>query len=73
MIPIDKIIAYENGELSFSDTLKLFSTLIATGQCWTLQGHYGRAAQWFINRGLIATDGVVDWDYAALCDTEQEA
>lgn len=49
---IDKIIAYESGELSEEETIKLFQELIDTGLAWQLQGHYGRTAQRLIEVGL---------------------
>lgn len=59
---VDQIIAYETGELSVEDTLKLFGQLVSTGMAWTLQGHYGRTATALIERGLIDRKGEVDWD-----------
>jgi len=53
------IISYEGGELSDSDTLKLFSELIRTGQAWKLQGHYGRTASALIDSGFISKDGKI--------------
>ncbi len=50
---IDKIIAYENGELSEEEILELFQELVNTGTAWTLQGSYGRTATAFIEQGLI--------------------
>lgn len=49
---IDKIIAYENGELSEEEVIELFQDLIDSGQTWTLQGHYGRTAAALIDAGL---------------------
>lgn len=49
---IDKIIAYENGELSEEEAIELFQDLIDSGQAWTLQGHYGRTAAALIDAGL---------------------
>jgi hypothetical protein len=56
---IDKIIAYETGDLRPEDTLKLFAELIKTGQAWTLQGHYGRTAQALIEGGYISRQGKI--------------
>lgn len=49
---IDKIIAYESGELSDDETVELFQSLIDSGAAWTLQGHYGRTAAALIDAGL---------------------
>jgi hypothetical protein len=56
---IDKIIAYEIGELRAEDTLKLFAELIKTGLAYTLQGHYGRTAQALIEGGYISKQGKI--------------
>ncbi len=54
---VNYIMEYEGGELSNSNTLNLFSYLIKTGQCWHLQGHYGRTAQSLIDNGYIDKQG----------------
>lgn len=59
---IDKIMRYENGELDDSGTLELFSELIKSGQCWSLQGHYGRTARHFIDSNLIESNGTILWE-----------
>ena len=48
---IDKIIAYEQGDLSDEGTITLFQALIDDGSAWTLQGHYGRMAKALIEAG----------------------
>lgn len=53
------IIEYESGELSEEGFMDLFSHLIQTGQCWTLQGHYGRTAQSLIDNGYISKTGEI--------------
>ena len=56
---VDKIIAYENGELKAKDTLRLFANLIKSGQAWSLQGHYGRVASGLIEGGYISKKGKI--------------
>ena len=56
---VNFIIDYEQGNLSQEDTLKLFSYLIRTGQCWTLQGHYGRTAEAIMEQGFIDKNGKI--------------
>jgi hypothetical protein len=51
MTKIDKLIAYETGELNDKEVIELFQELIDTGEAWTLQGHYGRTAAWLIEEG----------------------
>lgn len=60
MDKVDRIIAYESGELNDRDTLELFSELIKTEQAWTLQGHYGRIAQALIDDNWIDKEGNVN-------------
>jgi len=60
LAPVDlvsDIIAYEQGELSPLQTLELFGYLIESGQAWTLQGSYGRAAQTLIDNGMLTAEG----------------
>ena len=53
MAQIDKMISYEQGDLSYEDTLELFQELVDTGLAWKLQGSYGRTAQALIDAGEI--------------------
>lgn len=48
---IDKIMAYENGDLDEESTITLFQELINSGLAWSLQGHYGRTAKALIEAG----------------------
>ncbi len=48
---IDKIIAFENGELDEDQTIELFQELIDTKLVWKLQGFYGRTAANLIEAG----------------------
>lgn len=52
---LDKIIAYEQGELDDDETVELFQDLVNSGLAWRLQGHYGRTAMDLINAGLISS------------------
>ena len=53
MDQIDKIIAYEQGELDELGTLELFQALVDSGMAWKLQGSYGRTAMSLLEAGLI--------------------
>ena len=53
MDQIDKIIAYENGELDDEKTIELFQELVDSGLAWKLQGHYGRTAMALIEAGYV--------------------
>ena len=48
---VDKIMAFESGEMSDEKTIEFFQELIDTGQAWTLQGTYGRTANALIEAG----------------------
>lgn len=52
MDQIDKIIAFEEGELDREETIELFQELINSGLAWKLQGAYGRMASRLIDSGL---------------------
>jgi len=49
-----EIIDFENGELDDDEVVALFQLLIDNGMAWTLQGHYGRTARFFIGAGLCS-------------------
>jgi len=56
---VNYIMDHETGEASASNDLELFSYLIKTGQCWSLQGHYGRTASNLIKLGYIDKSGTI--------------
>lgn len=53
------IIAYESGELTHTEVIRLFSHLIKNGMAWTLQGCYGRMAVSLIEAGYLSPKGVI--------------
>jgi len=59
MTQIDKIIAYEQGELTPNKTIELFAELVQSGMAFQLQGHYGRTAMALISGGYIDREGNV--------------
>lgn len=65
MTDINIIIAYESGELSNQAIIELFAGLIESGECWQLQGHYGRTASHYIQGGIIDDTGkiLIDLDF----------
>jgi hypothetical protein len=56
---VDKIIAYESGELSDNEILEFFSQLIKGKILHTLQGSYQRTAQGLIENGYISAEGKI--------------
>ena len=54
---IDKIIAYENGEMNGEQVCKFFQELIDTDKLWALQGSYRRTAEFLIDRGFCSPKG----------------
>jgi hypothetical protein len=51
MSQVDKIIAFEQGELDEDGIIELFQELIDSGLAWQLQGSYGRMARSLIEAG----------------------
>jgi len=50
---LDKMIAWEQGELNDEETAELFQHLVDTGLAWQLQGVYGRTARDLIEAGEV--------------------
>jgi hypothetical protein len=57
MTDVNKIIAYESGEMSDWEVLDLFADLIKTGMILNLQGTYQRSARYLIKEGIIDQHG----------------
>jgi hypothetical protein len=49
----EKIIAYENGNMTDGEVVAFFQQLVDTGLAWSLQGLYGRMAAHLISEGLV--------------------
>jgi len=50
---VERIVAYEQGELDEQQTIQLFQELVDSGMIMSLQGHYGRFAAQLLEAGLI--------------------
>jgi hypothetical protein len=59
MTTVDKINAFENGEMGVEETIDFFAEIIKSGLVWQLQGTYQRTACSFINAGHISPKGAV--------------
>lgn len=53
MPDIDKIMAYENGEMDETETIDFFQDGVTKGWVWHLQGSYGRTAMALLESGQI--------------------
>ena len=49
----EKLTAYEKGDLTEEQTVAFFQEMLDTGLVWELQGHYGRAAEYLLDLGVI--------------------
>ena len=50
---LNKIIAFEQGELNDSEIITLFQEMVNSGLVWELQGSYGRLAMNLIDNGVV--------------------
>ena len=49
----ERIVAYEQGDLTEEQTIQLFQHLVDSGMIMNLQGHYHRFAAQLLEAGLI--------------------
>lgn len=52
----------EGENATAEEQLEAWAYLIKTGQCWKLQGWFGRNAENLIENGYVARDGTINWD-----------
>ena len=50
---VGAIMDYEDGQLDEAKTIELFQYIVDHDMLHSLQGHYGRAAEQLLKRGLI--------------------
>lgn len=55
---VNRIMAYESGELDYDEIVVLFQDLIDSGLVWNLQGHYGRIARMLLDDGECTPPGM---------------
>jgi len=56
---IDSIISFEEGELSYEETIEFFSILLKKGFIYSLQGSYQRNASQLIDSGILDRNGEI--------------
>ena len=54
MPDVNKIIAYEQGQMEEAEVVQFFQDLIDSGLAWLLQGSYGRMARRLLDAGLCS-------------------
>jgi hypothetical protein len=47
----EDVMKYEDGDMTEEEVVEFFQKLIDSGMAWSLQGHYGRTAQYLIKSG----------------------
>lgn len=50
---LDRMMAYENGEMDDAQIVAFFQEIVDSGVVWLLQGSYGRHAIRLIDAGLV--------------------
>jgi len=53
---VDKIIAFESGEMTDEEIVEFFQEIISDGTVWHLQGSYGQLASDLIDSGLCSSN-----------------
>lgn len=56
MPDLDKILAWEQGEMTEDEEARFFQELVDSGLAWQLQGMYGRRAAELIRAGTVTWD-----------------
>ena len=59
---VDKLMAYENNELSDMECVELFSYLDRNNMIGELQGHYGRTCMYLKEMEILNNDGTINED-----------
>ncbi len=54
---LDELISYEEGTLSYDESIAFIADGIRQGWVWKLQGHYGRVASSLIESGQVSRGG----------------
>jgi hypothetical protein len=52
-VSIERLMAYEDGQLDEQETIEFFQDLVDSGIVWQLQGHYQRMANALIASGQV--------------------
>jgi len=58
---IEKIIDFENGNMTEEETIEFFQGIIDSGLVWDLQGFYGRMANNLIEEGVCTPQTETYW------------
>jgi len=58
---IEKIIDFENGNMTEEETIDFFQNIIDSGLVWELQGFYGRMASNLIEEGVCTPQTETYW------------
>ena len=58
---IEKIIDFENGNMTEEETIEFFQGIIDSGLVWDLQGFYGRMATNLIEEGVCTPQTETYW------------